>query len=122
MLARRRYKNLIENTVSRLERLDIELNIMMRNMLREIIKAELDRESMAGTMGTPEFIAYETEKAIMFNAENEKGGIEINGAAFVGTVTFLLVLFNAYRFCMLFYKSRNNEKLVATDMTFASTD
>ena len=122
MVARCRYKNMVENTVARLERLDIELNLMMRNMLTEIIKAELDREKVAAGMGTPEFLAYETEKAIMYNAETEKGSIEINGAAFVATVTFLLVLFNAYRFCMLFYKSRNTEKLVATDMTFASTD
>ena len=109
-----------------MERLDIELNVQMRNMFTQLVRDELEREAVLRTMETPEKIKEQTQNAITLQSiptpTKKEDSTEIGAAAFVATVTFLLALFNAYRFAMLFYKSRNTEKLVATDMTFASAE
>ena len=97
------------------------MNGLVQNMVASALSFEVQRERVSRIMGTPEWLKAATSSAIKNGAGN-KDSSEIGAAGFISFVTFLVCLFNCVRFGLLFYKSRNNEKLVATDMTFTSTE
>ena len=101
--------------------LDLEMNGLMKSLISDMITYEVERERVAQIMGSPEWSQLTVDMAIA-EGKSKNDSSEIGAAAFISFGTFLVCLFNAVRFGLLFYKSRNNEKLVATDMTFTSTD
>ena len=117
------FHQMTKNLIYRLHTFTLEINAMMGYMILNTLEDEVERERVARIMGSAYHMSQVTTPiAIEAGKSDQKDSSEIGAAAFISFANFLVVLFNGFRFIKLFFKTRGTEKLVATDMTFATAD